>query len=294
MGKFLVALFVLLCCEGNSQGLSFTNNTDKMMLKAIADPALYILRQDYYIVDTTEKTQRRLGLNKQPFFGRTYFVALLADGKFYTENTIDSPWAVDSNFKSISGEKRYIPVLGELAYRKIEETNFKPFDSLIVRGKKGHGVFNSISDYATLIAKDSIRGFEVAQSNEIYSDSTVWYWIACLSPSKPKHDSVSNDTPSIQFDAVKGKYSSLKKTYTSNNFFYDEKTIGGFIFITKASFGKIQFLLHGLILRNGPKFRFLPLDNKAMSAVEKTADKKASFSGLRIEEIPQETKKTNN
>ena len=77
--------------------------------------------------------------------------------------------------------------------------------------------------------------------------------------------------PTLEFDLTKGKYSLDKKTYANPGFFYSDKTIGGFVFTTKPSLGKIEYNLSGVIMINNlGKFEAVVIKQKEAVKIEES------------------------
>lgn len=282
----IVIVSVFLVGFVSAQKNPFLKIDENRTIKAVVNEAIYILRQDFYIIDTTSKRKIEMGLNHKDYFGRYYFVAILADGKFYTDNNINAPWKLDVNFNNLKESKKYIPALSNLAFKRWDEKDFKQIDSLEIYNKSRKLSLNQNSRYTYLTAPDSLQCLKIASDNETLMDSTSYHWTISANEAKSFNENIFLDTiPTLDFNLSKGKYSVEKKGYVNTNFFYFEKTLGGFIFTTKASFGKLEYFLSGMILRiNKGKFDMLPIISTVPQYVPDTKKE--------IKKIPAESNKT--
>jgi len=283
---FFILLLSLVTDLCFAQKNSFFNTDEKKIIAAVVNDAVYVLRQDFYILDTVSKPNKKIGLNGNKFFGRYYFVAILADGKFYTDDKINSPWNLDKQFCTMIDTKKYLPQLGNLAYKKMGEKEFKQLDSITTYNEDRSVNIDSTISYAILRSPDSFKGLALAPNNEKLLDSTSFHLCVSVQEAKEYSNNLYVDSlPSIEFDLSKGKFNLNKNAYTNTGFFYNENTIGGFIFITKPSFGKIEYFLSGIISRNKlGKFdmiAFKPKENKKKESKKET-------------KVNQETKKQEN
>lgn len=271
MKKYYLVIFICLISFNNfAQKNPFFNSDELRNVKAVAGAALYILRQDFYIVDTTVKPNKKSGLNGNNYFGRYYFLAVLADGKFYTDRSINTPWELDAQYNTIKGLKKYLPVLSGFAYKQIDSASFNQVDS-IIEFNKIRSLNNDTSNlYVALSLSKNLPMLHLADNNEKLLDSTSFHWSLSVKEAKEFNQKKYIDTlPSLEFDLTKGKYSLDKKTYVNPGFFYSDKTIGGFVFTTKPSLGKIEYNLSGVIMRNNiGKFEAVVIKQKVVVKIE--------------------------
>ena len=165
MKKYLLLIFgTCLLSISFAQKNPFFNADELRNVKAVAGGALYILRQDYYIVDTTLKPNKKSGLNGNNYFGRNYFLAVLADGKFYTDRNINTPWDLDAQFNTIKGLKKYLPVLSGFAYKQIDSTSFSPVDSLAEFNKIRNLNNDTINHYVALSISKNLPMLHLANN----------------------------------------------------------------------------------------------------------------------------------
>jgi hypothetical protein len=261
-----------LCAFSFAQKSTFFNPEELRNVKAVVGGALYILRQDYYIVDSTTKQPKKIGLNGNNYFGRYYFVAILADGKFYTDKNINTPWVLDAEFNTIKSLKKYTPKLSGLAYKQIDSIDFVAIDSIEVINKNRLTGIDSNSTYAVIPTYKRLPMLQLANNIEKLWDSTSFHWLVSAKVAKELNQNKFIDTiPTLDFDLSKGKYSVEKKSYINTGFFYNENSIVGFVFTTKPSLGKIEYLLSGMIIRNkNGKFESIPIIQKETTPVTTT------------------------
>jgi hypothetical protein len=128
--------------------------------------------------------------------------------------------------------------------------------------------------YAAMVAPAGLAGLQIDTNKQALLDTTAWFWTAKAKQAKISRGNVFIDSvPSVDFDASKGKYNTEKQTYSSGNQFYSTKTVGGFIFITRASLGKVDFYLHGVISRNKEgKYIMTPLQHNSIKIVSNTGN----------------------
>jgi hypothetical protein len=291
--SILLLNFSISYCQPLSNG----KKEEKTMLSGVTGEATYILRQDYYLIDTTVSAPKKLGYNNNPYFGRFYFVAIVADGKFYTDKHINTPWLLDSVYAAIIAENRnYKPVLGNLAWKSISAQSFRDIDSIVNYNKVRDSSVTSNYPCAILTAPASLAGLQIDTIKQNPSDSTVWFWVAKSKNAQTAKGNVFIDTvPSVDFDAFKGKFNFVKGDYTTGNQFYSTKTLGGYIFITRASLGKLSFYLHGVIVKNREgKYIMHPIPKESLSLVSTPslppppADKKENSAINKINEIKEQ------
>jgi hypothetical protein len=290
MKKYFLIVFIFLISSNiSAQKNPFFNSDELKNVKAVAGGALYILRQDYYIVDTTVKPNKKSGLNGNNYFGRYYFLAVLADGKFYTDRNINKPWEQDAQFNKIIEQKKYMPVLSGFAYKQIDSTTFNSIDSLVEFNKIRNLNNDTNNLYVALNTSKNLPMLHLANNNDKLLDSTSFHWALSVKEAKEYNQKKYIDTlPSLEFDLTKGKYNLDKKAFVNPVFFYNEKTIGGFIFTTKPSLGKIEYNLSGLIVRNNlGKFEAVAIKQKDADAVKIENVKKETST----KEVQVETKK---
>ena len=263
---------MMIAVTSKSQNPSIFNKESINVFRNITSGATYILRQDYYIIDTTVKHNKKSGRNGYNYFGRFYFLAVYADGKFYTDRNINSPWELDANFKSIKESKQYQPVLSGLAYKQIDSASFIQVDS-IQEFNKIRKLNNDTSNlYVALTLSKNLPMLHLANNNEKLLDSTSFHWALSAKETQDfDQKKYIDSTPSVEFDLSKGKYSLDKKSYLNSGFFYNEKTIGGFVFTTKPSLGKIEYCLSGVIVRNNlGKFEAVVIKQKEAVKIEES------------------------
>lgn len=285
MNRLLV--IILICfvyLKVNAQKNPFYNQEELKNIKAVAGGALYILRQDFYIVDTTVKPNKKIGLNGNNYFGRYYYLAVLADGKFYTDRNINSPWELDAQYNTIKGLKKYLPVLSGFAYKKIDSISFNAIDSIAEFNKIRIANIDTNNLYVTLSLSKSLPMLHLANNNEKLLDSTSFHWALSVKESKEFNQKKYIDTvPSIEFDLTKGKFSVDKKVFNNPGFFYSNKTIGGFVFTTKPSLGKIEYSLSGVIVRNNlGKFESVVIKQKEVVKIEEVKKEAPAKSSVEI------------
>jgi hypothetical protein len=271
MKKYLLLIFG--CCAitiSKAQKNPFFNTDELKNIKAVAGGALYILRQDFYIVDTTAKPNKKMGLNGKDYFGRYYFLAVLADGKFYTDRNINTAWELDAQFSTIKGLKKYLPILGGFAYKQIDSVSFNSLDSVAEFNKIRNLDNDTINLYVALSISKNLPMLHLANNNENLLDSTSFHWALSVKEAKDFNQKKYIDTlPAPEFDLTKGKYSLAKKTYINPGFFYSDNTIGGFVFTTKPSLGKIEYNLSGIIVKNNlGKFEAVSIKQKDVVKLE--------------------------
>lgn len=251
MKIIFILILVFLASNVKSQTPTFFNKENIGVIKKITEGALYILRQDFYILDTTVKPNIKSGFNGNNYFGRYYFIGLYADGKFYTDRNINTPWELDERFNSIKGLKKYIPVLSNFAYRQIDSSTFMNIDSLAEFNKGRLSDIDTNMLYAAIRCSVNLPMLHLAENNEKMLDSTSFHWALNVKESKEFNKMNYTDTiPSIEYDLSKGKYSLDRKAYLNSGFYYNDKTIGGFVFTTRPGLGRIDYLLSGMIVKN--------------------------------------------
>jgi hypothetical protein len=284
MKKFFFLIFGCIPLSINAQKNPFFNPEDLKIIKSVVGGALYILRQDFYITDTTVKPYKKSGLNGNNYFGRYYYLAVLADGKFYTDRNINSPWELDAQFNTIKGLKKYLPVLSGFAYKQIDSTSFNSVDSIVEFNKIRNSNIDTNNLYVALSLSKSLPMLHLANNNEKLIDSTSFHWALSVKESKEFNQKKYIDTiPSIEFDLTKGKFSFDKKAYNNPGFFYSDKTIGGFVFTTKPSLGKIEYRLSGVIVRNNlGKFESVAIKQKDAGKIEEVKKEAPAKSSVEI------------
>jgi hypothetical protein len=250
--RTLLIVFFLICSHfARSQNKILFGSDDNKLLKAVVSDAIYILRQDYYLIDSTVKRGKKYGLNNKEYFGRCYFVAIAVNNQFYVDSAIMTPWDLDSNYTKYSSSKKYKPELSELAFRNIKEKKFSLIDKSILKDSPSRS-------YPLLImpSHDSLNSIELLNFSDSLLDSTAWFYVADL------NYNIEKDEDSFIFETMKGRYSSQNDSFICNKFYYGNNTIGGFIFSTVPQFGFVKYCLSGIVKKNNGKFQFISLISK--------------------------------
>jgi|GEM_PF-4991699 len=286
--RIIVTLILsIVFFSSKAQNPAFFSADENRIFGKIVNNSLYILRQDYYVIDTTIQGGKRYGLNKKDYFGRFYYTAIAINGKFIVDKSINTPWELDSNFSKYNVNNKYKPELGELAFKRVDDKKYtllETFDS---------ARFNKLNAYCKIKYKDSISIQSFSTYNfkdSMLIDTTAWFWLADIKPDE------RNEDVNIQFESSKGKYSPAKDGFTNNKFFYSENSKAGFIFCTIPEFGAIKYYLCGVIIKIQGKFSFISFKNEIL--LDKISEKKSlkeisNLAPSTLDEIPVKEESSN-
>jgi subtilisin family serine protease len=223
-------------------------------IHATVKDAVFVIRQDYYIRDTTDPARKALGLNKKPYFGRFYYLALNIEGCLVTDAAVRTPWLHDPNFTMVRDSANYVPELGASSYRRLSDTVFQ---------NKGFGSVDTFSYFIDLhdstLAVISVpvhQGLRLDTLADERADTAMWFWTLKVKGQTADRQNVYFDTiPSVGYEVQKGRYSPKLGSYVTKNYYTSSSAIGGLVLSTHPTLGRMDFQVHGIIVRK-PKGKF--------------------------------------
>ena len=115
------------------QVINFLTDNQLLIRKSL-DSALFIIRQDYVLRDTSNRHPTEYGREKNEYFGRTYTFAVLSDYKLWCDAKIQTPWLYDSNYLQLGQIDSIRPVLSKIANRPLYLAIGDQFKHLLVAG----------------------------------------------------------------------------------------------------------------------------------------------------------------
>src|SRR6516225_6354876 len=95
----LLTMSLPLAAQTSSIDASFISGDQKLVRMAI-DSSLCILRQEYTL---TNRSGNEYGRNGRSYFGKSYTIGVLAEGKIWTDSRIRRPWDMDGNYDRFRG-----------------------------------------------------------------------------------------------------------------------------------------------------------------------------------------------
>ena len=250
----LLVLIITASISSHAQTLTGSLTLEPSKIHATVKDAIFLIRQDYYIKDTTDPARKALGLNKNPYFGRFYYLALNIGGCLVTDAAVRTPWIHDPNFAMVRDSARYVPELGASSFRRLTDTAFQ---------HKGFGSADSLSPCIDLhdsmlavIPVPSHPGLPLDTFPDERVDTVMWFWTLKVRGQTADRQNVFFDSiPSVGYEVQKGRFSPKIGSYVTKNYYASSSAIGGIVLSTHPSLGRMEFQAHGIIVRR-PKGQF--------------------------------------
>ena len=283
----LVFLFLTVASLLEAQTIGVNMQEDASKIHATVKDAVYLIRQDYHIRDTTDPARRPMGLNRNPYFGRFYYLAMNVNGNLITDASVRTPWMQDPNFSMVRDSAKLLPELGTTAIRRLSDTVFRNI---------GHRLSDTIpanielpDSSLALIPVHSQSGLLPDTVADSGSDSAMWYWTLKVRGPLADRPYVAFDTvPSVGYEVQKGRYSPGTGKYVTKSYYASSNAIGGLVLSTHPSLGRMEFRVHGVIVRK-PKGRF---EFKRLKAGKSTPAKKLQATPAPDEKPPGKVEMT--
>lgn len=239
----LLILLVLTLISGLiysqiSKGL-FTSEQE-FIYKAV-DSALFIIRQDYVLRDTSSKNPTEYGYLDKEYYGRIYTFGVLADNKLWCDSKVRTPWLYDTNYHLLGKVDSIRPVLSKIAIRSIIKEQFQEF---IPDRKTPPSIKDSTFDQlciTTITTKDLAKGVPLSHETQ---DSTGWIVIAYTD-----QDILENDSAEIKLMIYRPKpgFKQGKQVVEIKAPPVDKNILGGFYLTVRYTVGKIELIFSGVL-----------------------------------------------
>jgi hypothetical protein len=211
----------------------FSNKSYEFLLP-VFDSSLYIIRQDYTLIDGAGN---EYGRNKDAFFGKKYGLGVVTDSGIYTTTDILVPWEDDKNFNKFKNNDSLKPHLSKIFYKRLNDKTFSPMET---------GQSKKIVDSSLIIfrAPDSLP--YIADAINL-KDTTGWIVLA-----KSREDPGMTDSFLLNLSIIRPVFSedSTGKMYI-RNLAAKDNFIGGIFYTSHISLGKILFSASGILKKDG-------------------------------------------
>jgi hypothetical protein len=147
-----------------------------------------------------------------------------------------------------------LPELGATAIRRLSDTVFR---NIGYRQNDTIPAGIELPDSSlTLIPLHSESGLLPDTVADSGSDSAMWYWSLKVKGPLTDRLFIAFDTvPSVGYEVQKGRYSPGTGKYVTKSYYASSNAIGGLVLSTHPSLGRLEFRVHGVIVRK-PKGRF--------------------------------------
>ena len=251
---------------------------NQLLIGTSLDSALFIIRQDYILRDTSKINATEYGREKNEYFGRMYTFAVLSDNKLWCDAKIRSPWQYDSNYQQLGKIDSIRPVLSKVAIRPFYQRQFHTF---LIDQKTPLTHYDSLLNnlsVASITATNKGKGVPFTQAT---SDSSGWLVIAYSTK-----EILKNDTSEIKLliyrsqPVFKPNESEVKIKAPS----IEKNILGGFYFTVKYSVGRIELLLSGLLHQKKDTWILsaIPIENllkngkSSLTPIKRSEDSKQS------------------
>ncbi len=218
-------------------------SSEQEFIKSALDSAVFILRQDYVLIDTLDNSIYKQD-NKE-YFGRFYCLAILIDSVLITTNNIFEPYKSDTAYHYYKRRYGWKAELTDLSYRPIYSNNFFELEYEL----HNHYISDSIGDSLfiqkaeTRIIPRNIKNNSL-QVIENTSDDVGWAFMIYA-------DQNINicDTCDIKYAIFKAKpdFENIGKLERQTDL---KNVIGGFYIIPEIIVGQIRFNPAGFIEKN--------------------------------------------
>jgi hypothetical protein len=235
-----IFIFILLKSIMFGQGFSFLTD-NQLLIKKSLDSALFIIRQDYVLRNTSRVNPIDYGSEKNEYFGRIYRFAILSDNKLWCDSKISAPWIFDKNYQLLGKVDSIRPVLSKIAIRPLLKKHFQEF----IADRKILSLSNDTIPeqlrITAITAKDLAKGVSVSHDTR---DSSGWIVIAYTNREISVNDSTEIKLliyrPNPGFKPNKHEVE-IKAPPLNENI------LGGFYFTVKYSVGMIQLAFSGVL-----------------------------------------------
>jgi hypothetical protein len=215
---------------------------EQKFIKDATVEALYIVRQDYILKDTTSNNPNEYGFHGEDYFGRIYRLAVLSDNKLWCDNSVKMPWFFDENYNEYRNNKAIRPALSKVAIRMVNGRDYSPVNLAEIQTTNMDSLLHQLSIVSYALA-DTLPG--IANKREIKSEKA---WIVLAST---KEDIKTNDTCDIKLSiylmpaafAVDKLDAMVKAPSIGKNL------LGGIYFEDVASLGKIELFFTGVLIK---------------------------------------------
>jgi hypothetical protein len=221
------------------KGLLTSNQT---LVYKCAEPALYIIRQDYKLKELKTHNPGLFGRGGKPYFGRGYTLAVLYMNKLWCSSDIRSPWNSDPAFDDYRNNDTLRPVLSRVAIRPVMKKEFDYTDLTLCPDKIQDSLFQKLPvTYYEL--KNGTEGMP-AEPNTMSRDG--WLLLAFS-----QNEFGLNDTCNLMWSVYQPKpdFSALETEGKISDPPYKKNVLGGIYFSTPITPGVIKLMFSGVLAR---------------------------------------------
>lgn len=171
---FLFTMLLPIFVSGQFDKFNFgIVSDDQMLIKNAVDSAIYIIRQDYALIDTVDN--KRYTQDNQEYFGRYYTAAMMIDSVLWTDTDLLEPWLSDTSFSYYNKRYGWKPILTQTWVRPIVRNDFEKLD---FEYYKSDSVTDSVlSANSFLLLHPKNLTFNSLKSLSQTTDSTGWAFI---------------------------------------------------------------------------------------------------------------------
>jgi len=252
--KLVILTFGLLPITAFAQFDKFNTgiiSDDQEFIKSAVDSAIFVLRQEYYLIDTVEN--KIYTQDNVDYFGRYYTLAFISDSILWTDNRILEPWLNDTSYNYYNKRYGWMAVPTELSYRALYTKEYTPLKYSIYDFRVDSAIYD---DYNLLLKPENFPNYSIPVLAETKNEAG-WAFI------------IYTDQKIEICDTCNLKYSIFKAKPDFENSAQLEKqleiknVIGGFYIVTNTQTGFIKFYMAGY-LRKLLKWYVWPLQDIAI------------------------------
>lgn len=218
-------------------------SSEQEFIKSALDSAVFILRQDYVLIDTFDN--RVYTQENKDYFGRFYSLAILTDSILITTKKIFEPYKTDTAYNYYKRRYGWKAEVTSFKYRELYSNSFNELDYEVYNYNLNDTITDSLivwQDKKYIIPRNIENNSLQAILNT--EDSTGWTFLVYMD-----QDISICDTCAVKYSIFKTKpdfnnNGILERQIQLNN------VIGGFYIIPKVTTGIVRFKPAGIIKKN--------------------------------------------
>lgn len=263
------------------QVINFITDNQLLIGKSL-DSALFIIRQDYVLRDTSSKNPTDYGYLNKEYYGRIYTFAVMADNKLWCDSKVRTPWLYDTNYQQLGPVDSIRPVLSKIAFRPLFKEQFQELiPDRKIPPPSNDSMLHQLC-ITTITAKDLAEGVSVSRETP---DSTGWIVIAYTN-----QDILENDTTEIKLLIYRPKpgFKPNKQEVEIKAPPVSKNILGGFYFTVRYSVGIIELIFSGVLHQENNSWIISSIPKETIQK-----EKKSTLTPIEKQDnTPQESKKT--
>ena len=238
---FYACFFTYLKAQDLPELGNFNNlfSAEQRLVRAAVDSTLVVVRFDYAL----KKGNAVFGRLGKPYFGRSYTLAVVANGQLWFDAAARQPWLTDSVFEPYRSMDSIRPHICQIGTRRAT-------DSATAFRNVAHPVVDSLGvsinpKIGYLPVHDSTYSVDWDKNNY---DATGWLVLVSAADDSAKVLNYTIFKPKIAFsdENTEGVLTSPLPTVRG-------RILGGIYFTTHISTGKIAFHAAGILTKNKDK-----------------------------------------